>query len=883
MEDSENLNRMAECKQIEELLKNSEEKYRQLFSLVAESIFLIDNQSGQILEVNEAATSLYGYSREELLTMMNTSLSAEPDQTRLATNSRLTCVPLRWHRKKNGTVFPVEIAAKHLTWHGRGAHIAAIRDITERREAENALMESEQRYRDIFENSSDCIFLIDVIKGQRFKCVMFNPAEEKAVGLKSEQVSGKFVEEIFNKELADKLNNNYRNCCLKGIPISYEEALELPSGLVYFNTSLIPIKDPEGRTVRIIGIARDITELKLKAKALENQNEFLQKMADTIRHRIALEEAIAQASRLFVSPMGTDLNEVLKIFGEIVSVSRAYIFRFREKGAKMDNMHEWCKVGTEPHIDNLQDLDSDIFPWWMRKLKQGENIVIPDVDGLPPAAAAEKEILQAQEIKSLLVVPIHATDGTLNGFLGFDDTEQCREWSGEDTKALRVAAEMVGVYWERKRAEEALQYLATHDALTGIPNRYYLEENLKRAAAKAQRGEKAALLFIDLDNFKLVNDTLGHKAGDELLIALVNVFKNNLREYDFLARLGGDEFAVLLEGINDQEAGAVAEKLRRAVCESELNLMTHRLRLNQSISIGIISIDGTLDYQRCLALADTALYAAKDGGRNRVVFAQPEDEPLNRLTETNHLLSVIKSALQEDRFVLHFQPVIRLSDRKIIHYEALIRLQDNNGQMIFPRTFIPAAERFGLMSQIDHWVVKSSLATMRKFPELKLFINLSGVTIGDETALGKIESSILESGIDPSRIGFEITETAAVKDLLRAERWICSLKKLGCQFALDDFGMGFSSFSYLRTLPVDYIKIDGSFVKNADKDPVHRAFIQAIYTIAKTLGKKTIAEFVENEDVFKVLGDIGIECGQGFYLGRPDTYQRNVLNAAQII
>jgi len=433
------------------------------------------------------------------------------------------------------------------------------------------------------------------------------------------------------------------------------------------------------------------------------------------------------------------------------------------------------------------------------------------------------------------------------------------------------AIESIRDITNQQQMEERLQYLATHDSLTNIPNRYSLEKILKKAIAKAKRGVKCALFFIDIDNFKLINDTLGHASGDELIIYLVNVLNTNLRKGDFLARFGGDEFAVLLEGISDQEAAVVAEKLRRTVYESEINLITQVYRLNLSISIGVIMIDGTFDYQRYLSLADTALYAAKEDGRNRVVFAEPNEEPIYKLTETSQLVGLIKSALQEDGFDLHFQPIVRITDGLVIHHEVLIRLKDNNGQLILPGKFIPVAERFGFMPQIDCWVVQKSLIVMRESPELKLFINLSGVTLGDETALGVIETSIRKSGIDSSRIGFEITETSAVKDISHTERWVRRLKKFGCLFALDDFGTGFSSFAYLRILPVDYIKIDGSFVNDANKEPIHLALIQAIKTIADTLGMKTIAEFVENEDVLKVLKSIGIDYGQGFYLGKPDS------------
>ncbi|MCL6638493.1 MAG: EAL domain-containing protein [Firmicutes bacterium] len=422
---------------------------------------------------------------------------------------------------------------------------------------------------------------------------------------------------------------------------------------------------------------------------------------------------------------------------------------------------------------------------------------------------------------------------------------------------------------ERKRIEEQLKYLATHDSLTNIPNRFFLEETLKRSVAKAKRGQKSALLLIDLDNFKLVNDLLGHAAGDEMLITLVKILKNNLREGDLLARLGGDEFAVLIEGASVEEALHVAEKLRRVIDEEEIRLAMSEAAFNLSLSIGVAIIDGTLDYQKLLSRADTALYSAKDEGRNKVVLLDPEEKTEDKLKETNNLVSLIKDALRENRFILLFQPIVGITDGVVRHYETLIRLKDKNGKIISPGSFIPTAERFGLMPQIDRWVVQSSLNILAQYPSMKLYVNISGVSMGDESLLELIETIIRESAIDPSRLGFEITETAAVKDLVRAERWIRRLKSLGCGFALDDFGTGFSSFSYLRMLPVDFLKIDGTYMRNLDTEPVQQALIQAMNTVAHTLGKKTVVEYIENESALELLKTMNIDYGQGYHLGHP--------------
>lgn len=438
------------------------------------------------------------------------------------------------------------------------------------------------------------------------------------------------------------------------------------------------------------------------------------------------------------------------------------------------------------------------------------------------------------------------------------------------------AVESIRDITERKILEKQLKHLATHDALTNIPNRHFLNEHLMRVVARARRGEISALLFIDLDNFKLINDTLGHAAGDELLIAITNILKKNLREGDFLARFGGDEFCVLLEGTTIEEAGIVAEKLRGAVEQDEFYLTSHKCCVNISISIGVSMIDGAFDSHKILSSADSALYIAKDGGRNRVSFIQPDEDTVAKLSKTNQLVTQIKNALREDNFMIYFQPVISMDGERIMHHEVLLRLRGQDGKIILPGQFIPVAERFGLMPQIDRWVVQSTLAALLQYPDLRPFINLSGTSLGDEALLEFIEKSIQESGADPSRIGFEITETAAVKDVTLAKKWIRRFKNLGCRFALDDFGIGFSSFSYLRFLPVDYLKIDGTYIRDMDKDFTHRALVKAMNAVAHALGKKTIAEFVENKEVMKSLQELQVDYGQGYYIGKPGPHPEGI-------
>ncbi|BBB91473.1 MAG TPA: EAL domain-containing protein [Methylomusa anaerophila] len=431
----------------------------------------------------------------------------------------------------------------------------------------------------------------------------------------------------------------------------------------------------------------------------------------------------------------------------------------------------------------------------------------------------------------------------------------------------RVLLYMIRDISERKILENELEYFATHDRLTKIPNRYTLEKKITELIAAAGDNSIGALMLIDLDNFKLVNDTYGHAVGDQVLVSLVTLLRKYLRPRDIIARLGSDEFAVFLEDVAEEECKGVAEKIRRLLDESELFVQVHHLSVNLTASIGIVAIDGSLDFQRVLAYADTAVYAAKDSGKNRVVVVHDELDK-EKLSQVSQIAAQIKSALKEDRFVLYYQPVYRLG-KGIIHYEALIRMYDEKGGLVPPGVFIPVAERFGMMSQIDRWIVRTVLNVIREHPGMTVFINLSGLSLGDKALLDYIETSIRDSGIEPSWLGFEITETTAVNDMSLAERWIKRLKGIGCRYAIDDFGVGFSSFSLLQALPVDYIKIDGSFVRNLNTNPTQRALVQAMQAAAKALGKKTIAEFVENEEIVGILRVLEVDYGQGFHLGKP--------------
>ncbi len=431
------------------------------------------------------------------------------------------------------------------------------------------------------------------------------------------------------------------------------------------------------------------------------------------------------------------------------------------------------------------------------------------------------------------------------------------------------ATRMVGIVHditERKQAENKLTYMAHHDPLTGLYNRQYLLEKLQRIL-KVKNLAKGALLFVDLDNFKIVNDTLGHATGDRLLKTLSSKLKYTLREEDILARIGGDEFALLLEEATPEEAQGVAKRLVEFI--GAFRYSEEGVTFTIGSSVGMAYIETNMEAEELLSRADRACYVSKARGGNRIEVYQLGQDELQLIVEEASWTTRIKDALREQGFSLWFQPVLHLATQQVDHYEALLRMQGSQGEVILPGAFIPSAERFGFMSQIDYWVIQAAVQCLAAHPELHLAVNLSGKSLSDPTLKDFISLNLRQQSVEPNRLSFEITETAAIVNFDHARVFIKDLKNLGCKFALDDFGVGFSSFTYLRELPVDLIKIDGSFVRNLDQDLINQALVGSIHEMAKALDKKTIAEFVENEAILHILQEIGVDYAQGYHLGRP--------------
>jgi diguanylate cyclase (GGDEF)-like protein/PAS domain S-box-containing protein len=440
-----------------------------------------------------------------------------------------------------------------------------------------------------------------------------------------------------------------------------------------------------------------------------------------------------------------------------------------------------------------------------------------------------------------------------------------------DGEALGIVLVLHDVTENRSMAKQ-LSYQASHDALTGLINRREFEAGLQAALESAGSDNgRHALCYLDIDQFKIVNDTCSHAAGDMLLKEVAAILRDGMRETDVLARIGGDEFGLLLKNCMPEAALAITEKMLSSI--RTIKNAGYGLTFEVGASIGIAVIDSTTgSVTEVMQRADLACFAAKDHGRNRIHIYQDGDQELARRHGEMKWVSRLTEAIKADRLVLYRQDIAPVDPHagKRGHFEVLVRMLDEAGQLVTPDRFLPAAERYNLVTALDRWVISRSFAGYSVGGQDQVMsINLSGNSLNDDAILGFVKHELCRHGVPPSSVCFEITETAAIANRDRAIRFITELKQLGCLFALDDFGSGLSSFSYLRNLPVDYLKIDGSFIRGLDRDPVNAAMVNAIAQLGRTMRIETIAEFVENDAILRRLAEIGVDYAQGYGIGRP--------------
>ncbi len=431
---------------------------------------------------------------------------------------------------------------------------------------------------------------------------------------------------------------------------------------------------------------------------------------------------------------------------------------------------------------------------------------------------------------------------------------------------------------ERKVIDAKMKYLVVHDELTSLLNRQNFEREVRLILNRSNQLHKnGALLFIDVDRFCLVNELEGFEVGDRLLVAVVLIIRKLIAKSDLFSRIGSDEFCLFIKNKTGDEVRQFAEKIRKAVYE--YRFCTGDTCYSISVSVGISGLSTTTVVYHPNELISRARHAcnmAKENGRNLVWEYNEQDTAVRERSRDIYWVPLIKKALLDDSFFLVFQPIVNLYSGEVSHYEVLIRMRGDDNEVISPVEFVPVAERMGLIHSIDLWVLENAIEFLAKLPadkaNISLSINLSSVAFQDTSLLPTIKEKLELTWIDARRITFEITETAAVDNFEKTRDMITQIRALGCKFALDDFGAGFCSFNYLKTFPVDYVKIDAQFIRNLTNNPMDQILVKSMTDLAANLGKKTIAEYVDTPEAIEKLREIGVNFGQGYILGKPETH-----------
>ncbi|MHC5893834.1 EAL domain-containing protein, partial [Nostoc sp.] len=688
-------------------------------------------------------------------------------------------------------------------------------DITERKQAEIALKQSEIRYRAIVEDQTEMIarYLPDgtITFVNQAYAVYFQRSPEELIGSNYEPIIFEADRERVAQLIASTSADNP--------VVIIENRVLLASEVRWTQWHNRMLFDEQGCFIEFQSVGRDITALKQIEETLFQEKELAQVTLQSIGDAVITTDVFGRIQ--YFNPVAESLIG--------------------------------CSEASAQGLPLLEVLR-----------------IVDETTGEPVQSPIE-QALQSNRIVRLANHTVLTNHHNTQEITIEDSAAPIHNREGQVIGAVMVFHDVT----QNHKLSRQLSWQATHDALTGLVNRQEFERRVEEALHFAKLDYQVhALCYLDLDHFKIVNDTCGHLAGDELLRQITALLQEKIRKTDTLARLGGDEFGVLLTQCTIEQGLRVANELLS--CVQKFRFVWQEQIFSIGVSIGLVGIDTNSEsLTEIIRTADAACYTAKNRGRNRVYVAQTDDqEQLQRRGEMQWV-SRISQALENDWFCLYVQPIaatITPAAQNADHYEVLLRLRDEQGNLVPPMAFIPAAERYNLMHLIDRWVIRtlfSNWSTLVDDEQSIYAINLSGSSINDDQFIDFLHDQFILHPISPQRICFEITETVAIANLIKARKFIESLQRMGCSFALDDFGVGMSSFAYLKSLPVDYLKIDGSFIRNIVENPVDNAIVTAITHIASVMGIQTIAEFVENDAILERITALGIDYAQGYGIAVP--------------
>ena len=713
------------------------------------------------------------------------------------------------------------------------------REMSRSQLVEDQLRESESRFRSLIESTSDFVWEMD----ENGFCVCASPQVEEMIGYTPDEVVGMRPYDPMTPREQDRLTDVYHSIIEAREPFHLLENRNVhrDGHEVVLETSGAPIFDAEGKFRGYRGIDRDITERKRLEEALRSLALLTGQESET--------EFFQLANRNLARALGMRVSVLVQNVGNGEHKLRAW--------------HDEQVGGAAPPLPTTI----------IELLDEHERLVIRE--HLTEKSGSDP-MVQAVQAQSLFAIMIQtASDNNWGYLIAMDALPVSRVRLSRVEPILDVFAARIALELDRNQAQADLSWEARHDTLTGLLNRRAFDDRLREVLSVAPtKGAVHALIYLDLDQFKVVNDTCGHMAGDELMRQLARALSSRLRRSDQLARLGGDEFGLILADCPMERSMEIAETLLDTVRNFQFRWEKHNFSVGASIGMThtreAVSAGSDL-----LAQADLACYAAKDLGRNRIQVYQADNTLIRARHGEMGWVPRLDRALVENRFQLFGQWMVPISPESSLtpSLEVLLRLVDEDGKIIPAMEFIPAAERYNLMTRVDRHVIdqvfaRAALTTDADRPR-RWSINLSGTSLGNRDLSDFIEARFGQYGVDPSWFCFEITETAAISNFEEAQQLFSHLRKLGCRVGLDDFGSGLSSFAYLRQIEVDALKIDGSFVRGIAHDPVNRSMVQAMHDVAKAMSLDTVAEFVENTEILKILAEMGIDLAQGYALHKP--------------